>query len=114
MDTAINWDDVIKKEARGIDDLDLGEVQGVSEDKVVVQKGIIDKNTYHLPKSRIKSYDKEVLRFDISESELMDYEIESSPPSVTEQYLSTTDINSRGGSSGGIQIENDTRNSSEN
>ena len=114
MDTAINWDDVIKKEARGIDDLDLGEVQGVSEDKVIVQKGIIDKNTYHLPKNRIKSYDEEILRFNISESELINYEIESSPPSVTEQYLSTTDINSGGGSSGGIQIENDTRNSFEN
>jgi hypothetical protein len=114
MDTAINWDEVIKKEARGIDDLDLGEVQEVSEDKVVVQKGIIDKNTYHLPKSRIKSYDEEVLRFNISESELMDYEVESSPPSVTEQYLSTTDINSGGGSSGGIQIENDTKNATEN
>jgi len=114
MDTAINWDDIIKKEARGIDDLDLGEVQELSEDKVVVQKGIIDKHTYHLPKSRIKSYDEEVLRFNISESELMDYELESSPPTVTEQYLSTTDINSGGGSSGGIQIENDTRSSSEN
>ena len=114
MDTAINWDDIIKKEARGIDDLDLGEVQEISEDKVDVQKGIIDKNTYHLPKSRIISYDEEVLRFNISESELMDYDLESSPPTVTEQYLSTTDINSGGGSSGGIQIENDTRSSSEN
>ena len=114
MDTEINWDDVIKKEARGIDDLDLGEVQDVSEDKVVVQKGIIEKNVYHLPKSQIKSYDGEVLRFNISESEIKSYEVESSPPSVTEQYLSTTDINSGGGSSGGIQIENDTTKSNEN
>lgn len=114
MDTEINWDDVIKKEARGIDDLDLGEVQDVSEDKVVVQKGIIEKNVYQLPKSQIKSYDGEVLRFNISESEIKSYEVESSPPSVTEQYLSTTDINSGGGSSGGIQIENGTTNSNEN
>ena len=71
MDTEINWDDVIKKEARGIDDLDLGKVQDVSEDKVVVQKGIIEKNVYQAyPKSQIKSYDGEVLRFNISESEI--------------------------------------------
>ena len=62
MDTAINWDDVIKKEARGIDDLDLGEVQEISEDKVTVQKGHIEKNIFHLPKSQIKSYDGQVLR----------------------------------------------------
>lgn len=44
MDTEIDWNDTIKKEARGIDDLDLGEVQDVAEDKVIVQKGIIEKN----------------------------------------------------------------------
>ena len=108
MDTEIDWNDVIKKEARGIDDLDLGEVQEVVEDKVIVQKGIIEHNLYHLPKSQIRSYDGQVIRFNISEGELKNYEVESSPPSVREQYLSTTDISSGGDSSGGIHIENDT------
>ena len=114
MDKKINWNDIMKKEARGIDDLDLGEVQEVSEDKVIVQRGIIEKDIFHLSKSRIKSYDGQVLRFNISESELKSYEVESSPPTVTEQYLSTMDINNGGGSSGGIQIENDPTNSNEN
>lgn len=110
MDTEIDWNDVIKKEARGIDDLDLGEVQEVTDNKVTVQKGIIEHNIFQLPKSRIKSYDGAVLRFNISEGELKSYKVEPSTASVTEQYLSTTDINSGGGSSGGIQIENDTTN----
>jgi len=110
MDTEIDWNDVIKKEARGINDLDLGEVQEIAEDKVIVQKGIIEKNVFHLPKSQIKSYDGQVLQFNISEGELKSYEVESSPPSVTEQYLSTTDIDRGGGSSGGIQIESDATN----
>jgi hypothetical protein len=114
MDREIDWNEVIKKEARGMDDLDLGEVQEVVEDKVVVQKGIIDHNIFHLPKSLIKSYDGQVLQFNISEDELKSYEVESSPPSVREQYLSTTDINSGGGSGGGIQIENDTNNLNDN
>jgi hypothetical protein len=108
METEIDWNDVIKKEARGIDDLDLGEVQEVIEDKVVVQKGIVDHNIFHLPKSLIKSYDGQVLRFNISEGELENYEVESPTPSVREQYLSTTKIDNGGGSGGGIQIENDT------
>ena len=108
MDTEIDWNDVIKKEARGMNDLDLGEVQEVVEDKIVVQKGIIDHNIFHIPKSLIKSYDGQVLRFNVSEGEIKNYEVESPTPSVREQYLSTTDINSGGGSSGGIQVENDT------
>ena len=108
MDTEIDWNDVIKKEARGMNDLDLGEVQEVVEDKIVVQKGIIDHNIFHIPKSLIKSYDGQVLRFNVSEGEIKNYEVESPTPSVREQYLSTTDINSGGGSSRGIQVENDT------
>jgi hypothetical protein len=107
MDTEIDWSDVIKKEARGINDLDLGEVQEVTDDKVIVQKGIIDHNIFHLHKSLIKSYDGQVIRFNISEGDLKNYEVESPTPSVREQYLSTTDINSGGGSGGGIQIESD-------
>lgn len=110
METEIDWNDVIKKEARGMNDLDLGEVQEVVEDKVVVQKGIIDHNIFRIPKSLIKTYDGQVLRFNVSEGELKNYEVESPTPSTREQYLSTTDINSGGGSSGGIHIEKDTAN----
>ena len=39
----INPEDVIKKEARGIDNADLGEVQEVGIDYIVTQKGILDK-----------------------------------------------------------------------
>ena len=41
MSSNINWDEVIDKKARGIDDYDLGEVQEVQENVVVTQKGII-------------------------------------------------------------------------
>ena len=34
----IDWDDVIKKEARGSGDEDLGEVQEVDSDYILVQK----------------------------------------------------------------------------
>ena len=35
----IEWNDVLKKEARGIDDEDFGEVQEVQGQYVLVQKG---------------------------------------------------------------------------
>ena len=36
----IDWNEVIKKEARGSDNEDLGEVQETGQDYVLVQKGI--------------------------------------------------------------------------
>ena len=40
--SSIPWDEVIKKEARGIDDYDLGEVQQVTSEHVITQKGIVN------------------------------------------------------------------------
>ena len=39
MNETIDWDNVIKKEARGINDFDLGEVQEVNSEQVITKKG---------------------------------------------------------------------------
>jgi len=50
MSSNINWDEVINKKARVIDDYDLGEVQEGQENVVVTQKGILDKDKFYLTK----------------------------------------------------------------
>ena len=42
----IDWNDVIKKEARGSGDEDLGEVQETGQDYVLVQRGMINKEKF--------------------------------------------------------------------
>ena len=66
----IDWNDVIKKEARGINDEDLGEVQEVQSNYVLVQRGIINKEQFYLPKDQAESYNGTVLNFRISKSDL--------------------------------------------
>ena len=56
MASSINWNDVSKKEARGSNNIDLGEIQEVLSDSIIVQKGLIDKETYKIPKSLVKSF----------------------------------------------------------
>ena len=69
MSSNIDWNDVIKKEARGINDADFGEVQEVTNGFVITQKGLIDVETFGIPKERAESYDGSVLRFNVSEDE---------------------------------------------
>ena len=76
----IDWSDVIKKEARGINDEDFGEVQDIQGNYVLVQKGIIDKDKFYIPKDQAESYDGDVLRFRISKEDLDQYQHE--PPST--------------------------------
>ncbi len=94
MSSNIDWNDVIKKEARGIDDEDLGEVQEVSKGYVLVQKGIINKEKFFIPQDKAESYDGDVLRFSISKDEVTkryqgdSYPVSSSTQSESE-YAST-------------------------
>ena len=39
MNNITNWDEIVKKEARGKNDYDLGEVQDVQPEIVVTKKG---------------------------------------------------------------------------
>ena len=73
MNSDINWNDVIKKEARGINNEDFGEIQDIQDQYVLVQKGIFNKERFYIPKDLAESYDGYVLRFRFSERELSQY-----------------------------------------
>src|SRR5919206_1122415 len=64
-----DWNEVIKKEARGLNDADLGEVQEVNETIVITERGNIDKEKFYLPKSIPHGYNGRILLFDITEEE---------------------------------------------
>src|SRR5919112_6242656 len=78
----INWDDVIKKKARGINDEDLGEVQEVEDTYVLVQKGLINKEKFYVPQNEVESYDGNILRFKLSEEEIKSKYSRDSPPAL--------------------------------
>ena len=69
MSLNINWDEVIKKEARGIEDYDLGEVHEIQADIVVTKKGVVDKDKFYLPKNLVEAYDGHKLRFRVTKEE---------------------------------------------
>ena len=65
----IPWNEIIKKEARGIDDADFGEIQSVDPEYVLTQKGIIDKEFFSFPKNLAQGYDGDRVWFKVTEEE---------------------------------------------
>lgn len=65
----IEWSQVLKKEARGKDDDDFGEVQEIRQENVITKVGLIDKVTYSVPKSFVDTFDGHVLRFKLTREE---------------------------------------------
>jgi hypothetical protein len=87
MGSKINWKDVIKKEARGNNYEDLGNVQEVKDNYVIVQRGTIDKEKFYIPKDEAESYDGDILKFKFSEQELSKYQDQ---PSFQDAEINTT------------------------
>jgi len=46
MSNISNWDDILKKEARGKNDYDLGEVHELKPEIVVTKRGLVDKDNF--------------------------------------------------------------------
>ena len=65
----ITWSETIKKEARGIDDADFGEIQSVDSEYVITQKGIIDKEFFSFPINLVQYYDGNAVIFKVTEEE---------------------------------------------
>lgn len=85
MEPYINWDKVIKKEARGINDDDLGEIQSIGPNYIVTMKGIAHKKTYYIPKYLVEGFDGHNLWFKVSKNELKNTFTRDIPP-ATEEY----------------------------
>src|SRR4029078_5806209 len=64
-----DWNEVIKKEVKGLNDADFGEVQDVNENYVLTQRGTLNKEKFSLPKSIPHGYNGRILLFDITEEE---------------------------------------------
>ncbi len=83
----INWPYVVKKEARGIDNADFGEVQEIVLHYILTEKGIINKEKFYLPTELVEEFDGEKLRFNIAEQEANEKFKRVNPPSVEEYSI---------------------------
>ncbi len=90
MSSNIDWNDVIKKEARGLNNADLGEVQSVSDGFVLTQRGLIDLEIFSIPQARAESYDGNILRFSVTGDEALSKYRGESTETLAQAEESTT------------------------
>ncbi len=70
---AFNPEEIIKKEARGLGDTDLGEVQEVTGEFIVTQKATVDKDVFYIPKNLVDHFDGRTVFFAVTEEEVKQY-----------------------------------------
>lgn len=65
----IDWNDVVKKEAKGLKDDELGEGQEAHQNDTITKLGIVNKETYCITKNLVTRYDGQNLWFSITKDE---------------------------------------------
>ena len=68
-----NPEEIIKKEARGINNTFLGQVQEITSDNIVIEKGTVKKERYYFPKDLFDRYDGHDSWFRITEEQAKQY-----------------------------------------
>ena len=67
-------EDIIKKEARGLgDDTNFGEVQNVTHEYIVTQKGTVGKDVFWIPKNMLVRFDGSTVYFNVTKDEVEKY-----------------------------------------
>src|ERR687898_2456938 len=62
----IPWEEIIHKHVRTTDDLDLGDVDRVGDEFIVVREGVVKIHIYYIPKKYIIKYDGSTLWLNLS------------------------------------------------
>ncbi|MFN2434869.1 MAG: hypothetical protein ABR515_05805 [Nitrososphaeraceae archaeon] len=62
----IPWEDVIHKHVRTVDNVDIGDVDRVGNEFIVVREGVAKVHLYYIPKQYITNYDGSSIWIDVS------------------------------------------------
>jgi hypothetical protein len=62
----IPWEDVIHKHVRTTDNIDIGDVDRVGNEFIVVREGVANVHLYYIPKQYISNYDGSSLWIDVA------------------------------------------------
>ena len=65
-----SWIQLINESVHTSDDIDIGDIDAVSRDFIVIKRGFINVHHYYIPINKVEGWDGNVLWLKITESEV--------------------------------------------
>ncbi len=82
------WTDIINESVHTSDDQDIGDVEAVNRDFIVVKRGLVNIHRYYIPISKVQGWDGNVLWLSISEEKVTSiYERDTTIPDPSIYYV---------------------------
>jgi hypothetical protein len=67
----LSWDKVRGKSAKSIDKKDIGKVKELSDDYIQIQKGLVSKDNFFIPKFYVEGYEEDDIILSLTEDEII-------------------------------------------
>src|SRR5438552_12474790 len=64
------WLDLVNESVHTSDDIDIGDIDAVSRDFIVVKRGFVNVHHYYIPISKVEGWDGNVLWLKVTEDEI--------------------------------------------
>ena len=88
-----SWTDLIGESVHTSDDQDIGDIEAVSRNFIVVKKGLVSIHRYYIPLHRVEGWDGKVVWLKIAEEAVKtDYESDVTPDPYNYHYSSAPTV----------------------
>src|ERR671937_1680961 len=64
------WEDMINQSVHTTDDVDIGDIDALSRDFIIIKRGYLNEHYYYIPITKVEGWDGEVLWLKIKEDEV--------------------------------------------
>jgi hypothetical protein len=82
------WTDLVNEPVHTSDDIDIGDIDAVNRDFIVVKRGFVNVHYYYIPITKAEGWDGNVLWLKIPEEKVVTkYEIDDRPPDPSRYYV---------------------------
>ena len=88
-----SWTDLISESVHTSDDQDIGDIEAVSRNFIVVRKGLVNVHRYYIPLHRVEGWDGKVVWLKIPEKMVKaNYERETAPDPYSYHFSSAPKV----------------------
>jgi hypothetical protein len=93
LDELSGWTNLINESVHTSDDQDIGDIEAVSRNFIVVKKGLVNIHRYYIPLHRVEGWDGKVVWLKIPEEEVKTkYERDAAPDPYNYHYSSAPTV----------------------
>ena len=72
LTVGLSWDEALDKTAKSINKKEIGKIKDISQDYIHIQKGLVEKDHYLVPKYFVEGYEDDDIILSLTEDEIKD------------------------------------------